>query len=169
LFYLQNVLLTKGASATTESIQFDGRAISLGTGTLHVPSSPSTSPDQVATSTNINLNDLRSNSSDLLRASPQASQENLDVATISSPTLSADKHSSNDGQEINNLAHLLQQSAQQLLKSQSDMPPPSPTSAPSPRKRRRKRDDPQSCLTNSEVISFRFSFILNHNDDNKIR
>jgi hypothetical protein len=149
--------LTKGASTTTESIQFDGRAISLGTGTLHVPSSPSTSPDQVAASTDINLNDLRSTSPDLLRALPQASLENPDVATISSPTLSADKQS-NDGQEINNLTHLLQQSAQQLLKTQSDMPPPSPTSAPSPRKRRRKRDDPQSCLTNSEVI-FKLLFL----------
>lgn len=38
----------------------------------------------------------------------------------------------------------------QALLKQSEMPPPTPGS-PSPRKRRRKREDPQNCVTNSEV------------------
>lgn len=40
-----------------------------------------------------------------------------------------------------------------LSSKHSDMPPPQdlPQTELAPRKRRRKRDDPQNCLTNSEV------------------
>lgn len=148
---LQHVLLTKIASSTTESIQFDGRAIALGSGTLHVPSSASTSPEHqveaASESSDHHLNELR--------ASPERSpsrQESTEAPSLSFLSDDNNKQSAaDDGEEIKNLTQLLQQSAQQLLKTQADMPPPSPTSAPSPRKRRRKRDDPQSCLTNSEV------------------
>jgi hypothetical protein len=147
-FLLQNVLLTITASTATESIQFDGRAVSLGSGTsLHVPSSPAQAPSS-ATPTDINLNVLRSPSPASENSSPAPS--NTQTGTISPST--TDKRSTSDGQDGKSITQLLQQSAQQLLKSQLDMPPPtSPTMAPSPRKRRRKRDDPQSCHTNSEV------------------
>ncbi|KAG5666578.1 hypothetical protein PVAND_014596 [Polypedilum vanderplanki] len=117
-------MITINANALAKSIQFDGRAITLGSGTsAYVPSSPtSVSPSQTpvttATSTDINLNVLRSNSS-----------------TQSSP------HSHNDSDSHRN--------EEQALLKQNDMPPPTPGS-PSPRKRRRKRDDPQNCVTNSE-------------------
>lgn len=133
----------------TESIQFDGRAVSLGTGTpsLHVPSSPAQAPS-TATPTDISLSVLRSSSPTSQSSSPAPIE--IQTGTISPSTI--DKRSSNDGQDVKSVTQLLQQSAQQLFKTQLDMPPPtSPTMAPSPRKRRRKRDDPQSCLTNSEV------------------
>lgn len=147
IFFFQNVLLTITASTATESIQFDGRAVSLGSGTsLHVPSSPAQAPS-TTTPTDINLNLLRSPSPASENSSPAPS--NTQIGTISPST--TDKRSTSDGQDGKSITQLLQQSAQQLLKSQLDMPPPTSPTAPSPRKRRRKRDDPQSCHTNSEV------------------
>ena len=148
-FSLQNVLLTITASTATESIQFDGRAVSLGTGTslLHVPSSSAQNP---TTPTDISLNVLRSPSSASENSSPAPS--NQQTGTIS-PSTTDNKRSMSDGPDVKSITQLLQQSAQQILKSHLDMPPPptSPSTAPSPRKRRRKREDPQSCHTNSEV------------------
>lgn len=151
---LQDVLLTITVSAATESIQFDGRAVSLGSGTstLHVPTSPSTSPAQAPSTTSptdISLNVLR-NSSPTTTQSPSPAQSQTQIATISPST--TEKLSTSDENDVNSITQLLQKSAQQLFKAQLDMPPPtSPTTAPSPRKRRRKREDPQSCPTNSEV------------------
>lgn len=136
-------------STATESIQFDGRAVSLGSGTpsIHVPTSPAQAPS-TETPTEISLSVLRSESPASQNSSPAPTD--IQTGTISPST--TDKRSSNDGQDVKSITQLLQQSAQQLFKTQLDMPPPtSPTMAPSPRKRRRKREDPQSCLTNSEV------------------
>ena len=133
-------------SAATESIQFDGRAVSLGTGTssLHVPTSPAQAPSASTTPIDINLNVLRSSPPTSQSSSPVPSQ--TQIGTISPST--TDQRSTNDGDDVKSITQLLQQSAQQLFKTQLDMPPPT---SPSPRKRRRKREDPQSCLTNSEV------------------
>lgn len=133
-------------SAATESIQFDGRALSLGTGAapLHVPSSPAQAPSATTTPLDINLDVLRSASPTSQSSSPAPSQ--IQAGTISPST--TDQRSTNDGEDVKSITQLLQQSAQQLFKTQLDMPPPT---SPSPRKRRRKREDPQSCLTNSEV------------------
>lgn len=140
-------------SAATESIQFDGRALSLGTGaaSLHVPSSPAPAPSAPTTPLDINLDVLRSASPTSQSSSPAPSQ--TQAGTISPST--TDQRSANDGEDVKSITQLLQQSAQQLFKTQLDMPPPT---SPSPRKRRRKREDPQSCLTNSEVRA-RFDFL----------
>ena len=50
------------------------------------------------------------------------------------------------------------------------MPPPTPGSpaGPSPRKRRRKREDPQSCVTNSEVSYLLTNTMNTLNDSSKL-
>jgi hypothetical protein len=139
---LQNVSLTITA---TESIQLEGRAVSLGSGpSIHVPTSPSTQHStQAPTPT--------------LSASPNQSVQ--DIAEQQPGTTSTYSSSStivqqeHQQQSLNYHQKLLLQT-QNLLNF--DMPPPTPESPSEqpekqPRKRRRKREDPQNCLTNSEV------------------
>ena len=79
-FSLQNVLLTITA---TESIQFDGRAVSLGSGTIHVPSLSSKSPAQAPSTTSTDIGGLRS-------TTPTQQLSGLDVQSV---TLSPSLHS----------------------------------------------------------------------------
>lgn len=111
-------------SAATESIQFDGRAVTLGTGTalLHVPTSSAQAPSALTPT------DLRSSSPTSQSSSPAPSQTH--TATISPST--TDQRSANDGDDdVKSITQLLQQSAQHLFRTQLDMPPPT---SPSPRK-----------------------------------
>lgn len=147
---------TSDKIAATESIQFDGRAVSLGSAVVQTPAphtSPSPSPGQAAPKT-------------------PPSSVGKTITTDNNPTdttsLLSD-HSPQLSPTIPPLAPTTTQGASSTTVASGMAPPPpdSPQQELAPRKRRRKRDDPQSCTiaatttttttTNSEVravISF---------------
>lgn len=176
-FPFQNASLTITA---TESIQLDGRAVSLGSGpSIHVPSPPppSTSPAQAQPSSGLNLSVLHTSLSSphtglssalspaTTAAAVKTTAQDATIDTDPKPINSILSSNQPDTSILQSLSYqkklLLQTqnllSKQQLQQNFEIMPPPTPESPtePAPRKRRRKREDPQSCLTNSEVSAQR--------------